>query len=138
MPSRLQSIRTLVETHISTAISGVTISNDLVGFETVPKDQFPHARVIFTEATPERLSFKQERRNVNGLVVLGFLMEGTTEAAAREACDVKLEAIRDAIFADHTLSASVDSVVVEGAQTFSQADDSIIYGTLDIATEEIF
>lgn len=136
--SRVKSIRTLVEAHVSTAISGVTISNEPISFETVPKDQFPFARVLFTEAEPERLAFKQERRRVTGQIALGFLSGGATPEATREVCDLALETIRDAIFADETLSATVDDVMAEAGTAYSQRDDEIVYGIIDVTTEEIF
>jgi len=138
MASRLSAIRTLVEAHITSAVAGVTIGNDPVAFDTIPKNQFPFARVIFDESEPELLAFKQERRNVTGQVVLGFLHAGGTATDTREAVDAAMEAIRDLIFADDTLTDTVDAVVVESAQSFTQADDEIAYGSLDITTEEIF
>lgn len=138
MPSRQKAIRLLVEAHISTAISGVTISNEPVAFDTVPKDQFPLARVLFAEEDPERLDFKQERRRVVGQIVLGYEVGGATQEATREVVNLALETIRDAIYADEDLGATVDDVLAEAGTAFSQADDPLVYGTLDVSTEELF
>ncbi len=59
MPSRLQAIRTAVEVHVATAFTGITISNKPTVIGELPKDQFPHALVLFFEEDPERLDFKQ-------------------------------------------------------------------------------
>jgi len=71
MPSRMTSIRTLVEAHISASIPGVTITNgDPQSFDAIPKDRLPHAYSEFSEEEPERLDFKQERRRVTGEVLI--------------------------------------------------------------------
>lgn len=139
MPSRIQAIRTAVEVHIATAFSGVTISNQETLIENVPKDQFPHAIVLFAEDTPERLDFKQERRIVRGAVqVVVLTTPGDSAETARESMDLGLETLRDAIFADPDLSATVDDVSCEAAITFQGAEDQFVYGTVEIVAEEIF
>jgi hypothetical protein len=52
--------------------------------------------------------------------------------------NARIEAIRDLIFADHTLTSTVDDIVCEAGVAYSTPDDPITYGTLDISTEEVF
>jgi hypothetical protein len=138
VPSRVKDIRALVDVHIAASISGVTITHEPVALDSIPKDQFPHAIALYQEATPERLGFRQERRVVTGQIVLGYLTAGADPEDVRETCDLALQTIRDAIFADDTLSASVDYITADSAVVFSQADDEKVYGTLEIVTEEVF
>ena len=134
--SRLGAIQTAVGVHVTAAFTAagetVTLGYDPNAFETVPKDQFPYARIIFVEEEPERLAFKQERRRVVGQVAIGML------DATREDVDSRIEAIRDLIFADETLSSTVDDITCEAGETISNPDDPKKYGTLDISTEEVF
>lgn len=134
--SRLDSIRTLVAAHVTTAFTDagdtVTLKAEPVAFATLPKDQFPVAIILFGEEEPERLDFKQQRRRVSGQIRLAMI------STTREVMDTRIEAIRDLIFADEYLGASVDDVTAEAGLTFSSADDAITYGTLDITTEEVF
>jgi len=134
--SRIGAIREAVETIVTAAYTtggeAVTISSDPESIETVPKDQLPHAVILFAEDDPERLAFKQQRRRVNGQVVLAAF------AISRETMDARIEAIRDAIFSDVTLGGLVNDVTAEAGVTISNPEDSIVYGTLDISTEEVF
>jgi len=139
MASRLSLIRTAVETHITTGFAGVTFSDTPLAFDTIPKDQFPFAVVLFSEEDPERLDFKQERRRVNGQAIVAILVASTsTVTATREIMDLGIQGVRDAIFGDPYLTATVDDVSVNAGVAFSGQDDPIVYGTLDIATEEVF
>lgn len=139
MPSRLKDIRVAVEAIVTTEIAGVTISNEPAAFDTLPTEDFPHARVLFAELDPERLDFKQERRTVNGQVAIAILREGSqTVEAAREVVDQHIEDIRDAIFADAQLGATVDDISCESGLVFSSSEEPIVYGTLDITTVETF
>ncbi len=139
MPSRVKAIRTAIETHVTASFAGITITNDPKAFDSLQKHQFPHAIIIFTEDDPERLDFKQERRRVIGEVAIADITTpGDTAEATREDMDLKLETIRDAIFADPDLSATVDDVSCDAAFTSSGQEDAKVYGTLDIVAEEIF
>jgi hypothetical protein len=139
MPSRLSTIRAAIETHVGTAFSGITISNSPVVLGELSKDQFPHALILFAEDEPERLEFKQERRRVIGSIEIAVLTTpGDTAETTREVVDLNMETLRDAIFADPDLSATVDDVSCEAATTFSGKEDSFVYGTIDIRAEEVF
>jgi hypothetical protein len=142
MASRISVIRSAVKDHITTgfaAAGAVTFSDTPVAFDTVPADQFPFAVVIVGEEEPERLAFKQERRRVICNAVVGVVVaSGATLSATREVVDVGIQGVRDAIFADDQLSALVDDVSVSSGVAHSGEDDSIVYGELDIQTEEIF
>lgn len=142
MASRLSAIRTAVQTHITTGFAAagtVTFSDTPVLIDIQPANQFPFAVVLFVEDEPERLDFKQERRRVVGHVTIGIrIADGVTIAATREIMDLALQGTRDAIFADEDLSATVDDISCEAAVAFSSEEDPIVYGTLDIATEEVF
>jgi hypothetical protein len=134
--SRIGAIRSAVESIVSgvytAASETVTISSDPKSFETVPKNQLPHAIILFVEDEPERLAFKQQRRRVTGQINLAAWN------IARETMDLRIEAIRDALFASVTLGSLVTDVVAESGVTISNPEDSIVYGTLDISTEEVF
>ncbi len=134
--SRLGSIATAVAAHVTTAFTNasdtVTIKSNPEAFDSIPKNEFPVAIVLFEEAEPERLDFKQQRRRVDGRIALA--KQDTT----REIMDLRIEAIRDLIFADEYLSATVDDITAEAGLTTSNPDDGTTYGTLDIATEEVF
>ncbi len=134
--SRLDSIRTAVAAHVTTAFTDagdtVTLKADPQAFDVLPKDQFPVAIILFGEEDPERLDFKQQRRRVAGRISLAML--DTT----REVMDLRIEAIRDLIFGDEDLGDSVDDITAEAGITTSNPDDSKIYGTLDVSTEELF
>ena len=140
MPSRVKAIRTAVETHISASIPGVTITNEPIGFDPMPpKGDFPHAVVLVFEEDPERLDFKQERRRVRVTIALAVLTTaGDTAEATRETLDLSMEAIRDAIFADPDLGATVDDVSCEAAVVVSGPEDTIVYGEFEVITEEVF
>ena len=142
MASRLSAIRTAVQTHITTGFTAagtVTFSDTPLAFDTVPENQLPFAVTLFVEDEPERLDFKQERRRGVGEVIIGIaIAAGVTRAATREIMDLALQGTRDAIFGDEDLSATVDDVSCEAAVAFSSEDDPIVYGTLSIATEELF
>jgi len=134
--SRLESIQSAVAAHVTTAFTNagdtVTISSDPKAFASIPKDQFPHAIIIFAEEEPERLAFKQQRRRVSGQIAIA--KHDTT----REVINLRIEAIRDLIFADEYLGASVDDITAEAGAAISNPDESVFYGTLDITTEELF
>ncbi len=142
MASRLSAIRTAVETHITTgftAAGAVTFSDTPVSIDTVPANQFPFAVALFEEEEPERLDYKQERRRVVGRVTVGIrVAAGVTVTATREIMDLAIQGTRDAIFADEDLTATVDGASVSAGIAFSSQDDAIVYGTLDIETDEIF
>lgn len=139
MPSRLKSIRLAVETIVSAQISGVTIINEPTAADDIPSDQLPAARILFAETEPERLDFKQERRKVIGevLIVLA-IVSGATREATIDIVDTDIQDIRDAIFADEDLGATVDDVSCDSGTTVSSRDDEIVYGNLEIVTEEVF
>ena len=134
--SRLGAIQTAIGVHVTAAFTAasetVTLSYDPDAFDNVPKDQLPFARILFVEEEPERLDFKQERRRVSGEVVIAMV------DATREDVNARLEAIRDLIFADETLSDTVDDIACEAGVALSTPDDPLKYGTLDIATEEVY
>lgn len=138
MASRLSDIRTAVKAHITTGFPGVTYSDTPVAFDTVPKNQFPYAMTLFIEDEPERIDFKQERRRVTGQAVIGILVGSGTITAAREVMDLGIQGVRDAIFADPSLTSTVDDVSVSAGVAYSGQEDSIVYGTIDIVTEEVF
>jgi hypothetical protein len=140
MASRTSLIRTAIETHVGNAISGITITNEPMGFDPMPpKDQFPHAVVLFREEDPERLDFKQERRRVRGEIRIAVLTTpGDTAEATRETVDGYMTTIRDDIFGDETLGNTVDDVSCEGAEVFSGQEDTLVYGVIEVTTEEVF
>lgn len=136
--SRLGAIQTAVAAHVTTAFTNasetVTISYQPIASDTIKRESLPHAVVIFVEEDPERLPFKQQRRRVVGEVSL--LMVG--ETVTREVMDSRIQSIRDLIFADPYLTATVDDITAEAGVTISNPEDRSIYGTLDISTEEIY
>lgn len=136
MSSRMYAISAAVQAHITTAFTNasltVTIVTDPESFATTDKSAFPRALVLFEEEEPERLDFKQQRRRVNGEVHLGVFH------TTREAMDALIEGIRDLIVADDTLGGLVDYTVCEAGQTFSGPEDPLVYGQLDVSTEEVF
>lgn len=136
--SRLNDIRSAVVTIVGTVFTAagetVTTSADPDTFEGLPDEQFPHARILFIEEEPERLAFKQQRRRVVGDIAIAMVGETIT----RETVDTRLQAIRDAIFADETLGGLVDDITAESGITISNPDESKVYGTLEITTEEVF
>jgi hypothetical protein len=142
MASRISSIRSAVEDHITAGFAAagtVTFSDTPVSIGDQPADLLPFAVVIVAEDEPERLDFKQERRRVVCNAVVGVAVaSGATLAATREIVDVGIQGVRDAIFADELLSASVDDVSVNAGVAYSGADDSIVYGELEVQTEEVF
>ena len=134
--SRLGAIQTAVGVHVTQAFTDagetVTLKYDPDAFDAVQKSELPCAIVLFVEEDPERLAFKQQRRRVSGRVVICMI------EADREDVDARIEAIRDLIFADETLTATVDDIACEAGVTISSPDDQKKYGTLDISTEEVF
>jgi hypothetical protein len=136
--SRLNDIRTAVAAHVTTAFTAagetVTLSAIPDVFDALNISEYPHARIIFVEEDPERLAFKQQRRRVVGEIAIGMFGETVT----RETVDARIEAIRDLIFADPYLSASVDDITAEAGVTVSNPDENKVFGTLDITTEEVF
>ena len=135
----MKAIRALVETHLATVFSGITIGNEPTLTDVIPKQNFPYATVLVEEEEPERLDFKQERRRVVGSIeVVIHTTSGATAEATREAMDVQLEAVRDAIFGDPYLTSSVDDASCGKAETRSGADDVYVYGEIDFLTEEIY
>jgi len=140
MPSRLNSIRAAVEVHVGTAFSGITITNEPIEFDPMPpKDQFPHAVVLFFEEEPERLDFKQERRRVRGEIRVAVLTTpGDTAETTRETVDLNMQTLRDAIFADPDLTSTVDNVSCDAAEVFSGKEDTLVYGTIEVVAEEVF
>jgi hypothetical protein len=142
MASRISIIRAAIKAHITTGFTAagtVTFSDTPVAFDTVPPNEFPFAVVIVGEDEPERLAFKQERRRVICNAVVGVVVaSGATLTATREVVDVGIQGVRDAIFADDQLSTLVDDVSVSAGVAHSGADDSIVYGEIEVATEEVF
>ena len=139
MPSRLKSIRAAVETHVSTAFTGITITNEPTRLGDLSKDKFPHAVILFFEEDPERLDFKQERRRVRGTIDVAVVTTpGATAEATREALDLEFEALRDAIFADETLTSTVDDVSCDAVSIDSGEEDTIVYGRIEVIAGEVF
>ena len=139
MPSRLNAIRAAVETHVNTAFSNPTIFNEPILIDDQSGDKFPIAMILFREEEPERLDFKQERRRVRGEIHIAVLTTpGDTAEATREAVDLQMETLRDAIFADETLTDTVDDVSCDAADIFSGKEDTKVYGLIEIVAEEVF
>jgi hypothetical protein len=136
--SRLNSIRAAVVVHVEAAFTAagetVTTSADPDSGQSIKQEEFPFARIIFGEEDPERLAFKQQRRRVVGEIAIAIQGETMT----RETMDLRIEDIRDRIFADPYLSASVDDISVESGVTTSNPNNRMIYGTIDISTEEVY
>ncbi len=135
--SRLAAIQDAVEVIAKAAFTTggetLTVTHDPEAFEGLAKDKFPRAMVIFVEEDPERLDFRQQRRRVTGTVGIGMVDK------TREQMDQRIEDIRDLLFADDDLTASVDYIAAEAGTTFSSPDDpKRVYGQLDITTEEVF
>ena len=135
--SRLNQIASAVAVHAVLAWNddGATLSvvAEPQAAESLSHDGNPHGIFVFEEDAPERLDFKQQRRRV-----VGTCQFSDENGITRETMDLRIEGTRDRIFADETLSASVDDVTAEAGITFSSPDDTIVYGTLDVTTEEIF
>jgi len=139
MPSRLKAIRTAIEVHVSASFSGITITNKPTLLDDLPRDQFPHAVILFFEDEPERLDFKQERRRVRGTIDVAVVTTpGATAEATREALDLEFEALRDAIFGDETLTSTVDDVSCDAVLISSGEEDTIVYGRVEVLAEEVF
>jgi len=139
MSSRLKDIRTAIETHVNTAFSNPTIYNEPTRIKGLPKNEFPVAIIFFREDDPERLDFKQERRRIRGEIHIGVLTDsGDAAETVREEVDLNMQTLRDAIFADETLTDTVDDVSCEAAEVFSGSDDTIVYGEIEIVAEEVF
>lgn len=137
--SRLKAIRTAIETHVADAFSGITITNEPTRLDDLAKDKFPHAVILFFEEDPERLDFKQERRRVRGTIDIAVrTTPGDTAEATREATDLQFEALRDAIFGDETLTNTVDDVSCDAVEIFSGKEDTVVYGTVEVITEEVY
>jgi len=137
--SRLKDIRAAIETHVGTAFSGITITNEPTRLGKLAKDKFPHAVILFYEEEPERLDFKQERRRVRGTIDIAVqTTPGDAAEATRETVDLQMESLRDAIFGDETLTDTVDDVS-SGAVTIASGEgDTIVYGRIEVLTEEVF
>ncbi len=139
--SRLDSINTAVGVHVTAAFTAasemVTLFADPDAFDNVKKEQMPAAITLFAEEEPERLPFKQQRRRVTGEIHIAMASDGAT-AVTREVVDARIEAIRDLVFADEDLGATVDDITAEAGFTTSNPDDPIFYGLLEISTEEVF
>ena len=139
--SRAKTIRSAIESKLNLSISGITITNEPRTFQNIPDNEYPHAIVLTTEEEPESLDFKQERRRVSVSVLVAIVTTpGDAAEAAREAMDLNMEAVRDAIFAEDQLDdpTIVDYARVGKSETISGPDSTIVYGELDILTEEIF
>ena len=137
--SRLAAIRAAVEIHVDTGFSGISIVNQPVSFDQFSADEFPVALVVFGEEEPERLAYKQERRRVNGRVAIGVLVPAdSTVEATREVVDAGIEDIRDAIYGDEDLGGTVDDISCDSGLAYSSRDETMVYGTLDVVTEEVF
>lgn len=134
--SRLAAIQVAVGVQVTAAFTAasetVTLSYDPDAFDAVEQSQMPFARILFVEEEPEALAFRQERRRVNGTVTIAML------GKLRGDVHNRLEAIRDLLFASETLSTQVDYIMAEAGEAFTTPDDPIVYGTLDVSTEEIF
>ena len=135
--SRLKLIRDAAAVHaisvFTTAGQTLTTSADPQAHETLPDNTNPRAIIIFEEDDPERLDFKQERRRITGSVAIAM------RDSTRETMNLRLEAIRDLIFADvAVLPGGVDGWFAESGVTISNPDDSVIYGTLTVTSEEVF
>ena len=137
--SRLKDIRNAVEDHVNTAFSTPTTYNEPTRIDGLPKSEFPVAVILFDEEDPERLDFKQERRRVRGSVQIGVLTEsGDAAEATREDVDNQRQLLRDAIFADDTLTSTVDDVSCAAADVYSGQNGTLVYGEIEIITEEVF
>ncbi len=139
MSSRLKAIRTAIETHVNTAFSNPTIYNEPTRLDGLPKNEFPVVVVLFREEDPERLEFKQELRRIRGEIRIGELAPSSEAAEdTRETVDLNMQTLRDEIFGDETLTSTVDDVSCDAAEAYSGKNGVLVYGTIEIVTEEVF
>ena len=61
-----------------------------------------------------------------------------TAEATRETVDLNIQTFRALIFGDETLTDTVDDVSCDAAEVFSGEEDTIVYGTVEVTTEEVF
>lgn len=125
------AILTALTTIVETAVDGVTVAVDPTSFTKLTTDNLPYCILTHEPYASEQLVYAQERRT---WVVLGQL---AVNGGTREATQLLLEAIRDAVLADPTLGSSVDSAFCAPNDAFTNPDDPRVFGDFNVTAEKV-
>jgi hypothetical protein len=129
--SDVSDIVDAVLVEVASAVSGVTTSKEVVQPDTRPAEDFPFAMVVQTEYDTEPLPWLQENRiwTISGAL---WQADGT-----RDTMETKLEAIRDEIFGNPTLSGACDQASCVVLVPESHPDDRLIAGLFVVRAEQV-
>jgi hypothetical protein len=132
--SDASAILTALTTDVTTAVAGVTVTLEDVNFAGVKAEELPYCRLLLVDYTVEPLDWGQERRT---WTVSGVLAIKATDSTTRETMQLLLDAIRDQVFADPTLDASVHIAFCATIVPYSHPDDGKIYGDFSVNAEKV-
>jgi hypothetical protein len=124
-------ILTALTTDVEAAVTGVTVTLDNVNMATVKGGDLPYCRLLLVDYTVEVVEWGQERR------VWAIAGELKTEPSTREAMQLLLDAIRDAVFSDSTLDAAVDVATCAPLVPYTAPDEPCVFGGFTVLAEKV-
>lgn len=116
---------------VKAAVSGIDTETENLAISALTTQHLPHVRVVASEFEAEALEFRQELHRWT--VELTLVQSHGT----RESLELKVEAIRNQIFADPTLGGAVDRAVMQSAVPHSQPDAERMQGSIIVTAEKV-
>lgn len=137
--SDISDIVDAILAEVEDAITGVTTSSSVVQPDERPHEDFPLAMVLQTEYDVDPLDYMQENRiwTVSGVVWEEASQQSGDGLGTRETMQTKLEAIRDEIRNNPTLSGVCDRAMCVTALPESHSDDSRVAGLFVVRVEKV-
>lgn len=116
---------------VKAAVPGIDTESENIPLSALTTQHLPHVRVIGTEFESELLDFRQELHRWS--IELQLVQQHDT----RESLELKVEAIRDQVFADPTLGSTVDRARMESSVPHSQADAEKLSARIVVIAEKV-
>jgi hypothetical protein len=129
--SDVSDISDAIVAAVEAAVAGSEAVVGNLAIDTVASDRFPIAEIVQTGNEPEPLPWRQE--NQVWLFECAMYQKGGT----RQTMQTKLEAIRDGVRADPTLSGACDRASCAALVPESHVDSRLVTGVFVIRAEKV-
>jgi hypothetical protein len=129
--SDIGDILTALTADIEAGVSGVTVSLLPTTYDEIVSKDLPYCVLALVDYSVDPLEWGQEERT---WTIAGSICQ---DGGTREQMQTKLEAIRDQIFADQTLGATVDRATFAPGVPFSHSDSQHVFGEFGVRAEKV-
>ena len=122
-----------ITTLAQAAVAGLTVSKEAIAVDDLDDELFPYSIILQTAYDTEVIDWRQRIRTwtISGAVFVNG------ESDTRETVQTHLEAIRDGIEADSTLTGSVDQVNVSVAAADDHPDSTLHAGDFEVVCTKV-